>query len=315
MSTLSLIRLLSNKHQINLNRFQSLLKLQETGRNLQICSYRTKTISFRQQSLHYFKQFSDSHIFLQNLPRDISMITRMLSVQSSNSSVWKSSLKQVSKVEHNDQTDFEQIFSRQILMDTDLSQLIKKETPLYELNNYTLYRVLFVLVIMNYIFWTFCANLLYMFYAGVDADGNRLRNLHESKKEKNDDTSFIRTWFQNIGQNSRQTLIQGGFFMIGNITTIVVMYVLTRCVSFVRLMPGGKDVKLGTLNIFGGSSPNRYKIISLSDLSSMQHREQKVTFLTLRARGEKFIYLIDTDGRFMNKDIYDQTIGMQRNLN
>ena len=77
-------------------------------------------------------------------------------------------------------------------------------------------------------------------------------------------------------------------------------------------MPGGKEVKLGTLNIFGMVKPNRYRIYNLNDLSSIEHRSQKVNYLSLVARDRKVNYFIDRNGNFLNERLFDQTVGMSR---
>lgn len=81
-------------------------------------------------------------------------------------------------------------------------------------------------------------------------------------------------------------------------------------------MPGGKQVKLGHLNVFGGASAQRYKLINLEDLSSVEHRLQRVNYISLHIRDKYGMYLIDkAGGRFKNEQLYDQTVGVQRNLN
>ena len=111
-----------------------------------------------------------------------------------------------------------------------------------------------------------------------------------------------------------QTLIQVGFISIGTLTAVVITFLLTRCVSFIHLLPGGKQVKIGYLSPFGGVSPTRFHIHKLEDLSALEHRVYRVNYLSLRVRGKKSSYLIDTNGRFSNETIYDQTVGVYRNL-
>lgn len=109
-----------------------------------------------------------------------------------------------------------------------------------------------------------------------------------------------------------RTLVQGFLILIGTFFAVVMMFLMTRVVSSIRLMPGAKQVKISRLSMFGGKNVDSYKIFPLSDLSSIEHRLQRVKYLSLRVRGNTFNYLIDCNGTFSNEKIYDQTIGMRR---
>ena len=82
---------------------------------------------------------------------------------------------------------------KRINLDYDYIPEVKEETVIYELTNKAIYRAYFGFVILQFIFWAFCANILFVFYAGADFKGKQLPNL-----PKDEDISTTRSWIQNI---------------------------------------------------------------------------------------------------------------------
>lgn len=243
-------------------------------------------------------------------------------------SVWKSSqkAKEEEEAEEDDanetaaQKHRKRLYRALHQLDQDLSKVVKEETVLYELTSRGTYRLFFVFVVFQYVFWAVCANVLFMFYSGVDSQGNKLRDLYQAKKEdEGKGASFTRTWMENISSSGWQFLVQGFFFLIGNVFAAVIMFLMTRCISSIRLLPGGRQVAINRLTAFGGvpkDPKKKAEIFSLSDLSALESRVQRVNYISIRVRGRTFSYMIDKGGgRFRNEALYDQTVGVQRNLN
>ena len=122
-------------------------------------------------------------------------------------SVWKSSqkAKEEEEAEEDDanetaaQKHRKRLYRALHQLDQDLSKVVKEETVLYELTSRGTYRLFFVFVVFQYVFWAVCANVLFMFYSGVDSQGNKLRDLYQAKKEdEGKGASFTRTWMENI---------------------------------------------------------------------------------------------------------------------
>lgn len=114
-------------------------------------------------------------------------------------SVWKSSAKALEAEVEDGASAYREKLYRQLNHEKDLSGVVKEETVLYTLTGTTLYRVFFVLIIAQFFFWVICANILYMFYAGIDSDGNKLRDLYKGEKEdKGKEASFLQTCWDNF---------------------------------------------------------------------------------------------------------------------
>lgn len=109
------------------------------------------------------------------------------------SSTWKSSSSQ--KPNEIKKLDRQKLYEQFVKMDgVNLSESVRTEMPLYELTNYARYRLALVFVVAQYFFWAYCANVLYMFYKGVDEHGNKLRTLSRQNKSTEDqNTSFLST--------------------------------------------------------------------------------------------------------------------------
>lgn len=200
----------------------------------------------------------------------------------------------------------------------DLSS-VTTELPLYELTNRMFYRIAFWFCVGQFVFWTVCANWLYDFHqhrkrSSVKKD-EKSSNVQLSLGEEMArlDRKVYNSIKKFVGDNS--AYFQGSFVVIGNLVAASLLFMITRCVSFIRLMPGGQQVKIGMLTPFGGINPKRFVVHQLEDLTTKQHRLQRVNFIMLRSRTRRFPYIIDSDGRFENVQIYDHTVGLNRKLN
>ena len=109
-------------------------------------------------------------------------------------------------------------------------------------------------------------------------------------------------------------MVQLAFMLLGTLFLVLGMVLITRIVSNIHLMPNAKQVKIGHLNMFGFNRASNFKIIDLEAISSKQPRFARRTFISLQIRNKFLDFLIDTDGKFHNEEIYDQTIGLQRIL-
>lgn len=110
------------------------------------------------------------------------------------------------------------------------------------------------------------------------------------------------------------TAVQATFVVSGHVLTLLFLFIMGRCVSFVRLMPGGRQVRLGTLSCTGRVRPDKCEVLRLEDMSAVEHRLQKVNYLSLRVRGRRFNYWLDSSGHFPDGPLYDHTVGLWRKL-
>ena len=99
-------------------------------------------------------------------------------------SLWKSS----SKIDPRKEKLNREEFYRRIMLERDFSEAVKEEMLIYELGDKTFrYKLLFGLLILQFFFWSVCANFLYIFYKGVDSKGNHIKKLKE-------EDSLIKIW-------------------------------------------------------------------------------------------------------------------------
>lgn len=223
-------------------------------------------------------------------------------------SVWKSSVNQT-------KLDRTKLYA-QIRGDgnIDLSS-VTIELPLYELTNRFFYRISFWFCVGQFAFWFVCAYWLYSFDQQLGRkDETKSKKTSQLATEK--DSGFDRKVLNSLKKfvQDHSDYILPFFVVAGNVLAGTLMFMLTRCVSSIRLMPGGKQVKIGLLTPFGGVSSKRFVVHLLEDLSCKQHRLQRANFNMLYCRGQRIPYIIDSDGHFQNEKIYDHTVGMSRKL-
>lgn len=86
------------------------------------------------------------------------------------------------------------------------------------------------------------------------------------------------------------------------------MYTL-RSVRFLVLRKGSAQVSLVTYTPFGH---NRIMNVPLNCLSAQESRQTANVLLPLKVKERRLFYIMDMRGTFLNKDLYDRTIGLKR---
>lgn len=135
-----------------------------------------------QQANHFLKLCSN-YCFLRTF---CSNSSNTKSTQTASSSVWKSSkTKPITTKDGNIEgskkpLNYRDILYKNIVLENDFNH-IKEEVPLYDIGSTTLYKAVFMLIVIQYCFWVICANILYNFYMGYDSNGIKIINLISSK--------------------------------------------------------------------------------------------------------------------------------------
>lgn len=108
-------------------------------------------------------------------------------------------------------------------------------------------------------------------------------------------------------------MIDYTIILLATAITLLLLVALSRCVSFIHLMPGGKQVKIGLIKWTGQIDPNRYHLFDLKDVSARKHRLDPGSMIRLDVRKQSVMF-IDRYGKFPNEAIYDMSIGISRNV-
>ncbi|KAF7495877.1 hypothetical protein SSS_06789 [Sarcoptes scabiei] len=200
---------------------------------------------------------------------------------------------------------------RSFLLDSDFSQ-IKEEMVLFKIENQAQYRRYFYLIIANFLFWTICARSLYKFYTKLE-DLQQLQERRKNYEEKKKDMKFLRRFLEYFRNYGVYHLIDYTIILLATAITLLLLVALSRCVSFIHLMPGGKQVKIGLIKWTGQIDPNRYHLFDLKDVSARKHRLDPGSMIRLDVRKQSVMF-IDRYGKFPNEAIYDMSIGISRNV-
>lgn len=86
------------------------------------------------------------------------------------------------------------------------------------------------------------------------------------------------------------------------------MYTL-RSIRFLVLRKGSSQVALVTYGPFGH---NRIMNVPLNNLSAQDSRQTAKVLLPLKVKERRLFYIMDMRGTFLNKELYDKTIGLKR---
>lgn len=88
-------------------------------------------------------------------------------------------------------------------------------------------------------------------------------------------------------------------------------------VTCITILPGAKQVRIGTYGFFGSHNPKKYKLYNLEDVSGRTHRiDPRTAFLRLKLRDSKSskLLLVERRGFFPKPALFDRTVGMSRDF-
>ncbi|XP_027195301.2 uncharacterized protein LOC113789905 [Dermatophagoides pteronyssinus] len=264
------------------------------------CQIRLQTIFINKQPTYKRFIISSSHYFS----------TKIDTENGTTKSVWKSSSNLKSSA------DRPKLDRKELLksLDVDLSY-VKNEITLFEIANPSTYRVYFIVIIANFLFWIVCANILYKFYSFI---GKRKAVIEREKQyeQNKHEMKYLDRMIEYFSVYGYQKFTKWLFLTIGIGSTALFFFLLSRCVSFIRLMPGGKQIKVGLINWYGGCNPEqRAKIFNLADVTTREHRTERCYYISMKVKNRKSTLLIERDGHFPNETLYDLTLGVQRTFN
>lgn len=82
-----------------------------------------------------------------------------------------------------------------------------------------------------------------------------------------------------------------------------------KSVRYLILRKGGQAVSFVTYGPFG---KNRIMTVDLKHVSSQETREAARGFLPLKVQHQRLYYVLDLNGEFRNKQLFDATAGLRR---
>ncbi|XP_063991766.1 transmembrane protein 223 [Diachasmimorpha longicaudata] len=93
------------------------------------------------------------------------------------------------------------------------------------------------------------------------------------------------------------------------VTSVLIWIFIRKSLKYIILNKGGTSATLVTYHPFKESIA---KVVPLEDLIVKKDRNDVGTFISLRVKGTRFFHLIDKQGTFVNPDLYDLTVGLDR---
>lgn len=100
------------------------------------------------------------------------------------------------------------------------------------------------------------------------------------------------------------------FAVIAGPAVIATLHFSTkRFIKYIILHKGGKNVSIITHHLYNNE---RLITVPVEKVRSTIARCDIHTYLPLRIRGNRFYYLLDSKGRFLNGKLFDNTIGVAR---
>ncbi|XP_031780781.1 uncharacterized protein LOC100678230 [Nasonia vitripennis] len=88
-----------------------------------------------------------------------------------------------------------------------------------------------------------------------------------------------------------------------------VWYITKRTVKYIVLHKGGKTVTIITYHPFKGEVTTT---LPVNNLSTSSGRTAAKSYIPLRVRDTKLKYMVDKNGNFVNKELFDVTVGINR---
>ena len=204
------------------------------------------------------------------------------------------------------------IVTKNIVNQEVLTNSHSKEILLYESSRHDYYRMLGVVGLFNYILWVFVANFGIFWYS------SKLKE--ESKELKDSETKTgLKALISSILESNKTMLkISVVFMVFGHLILCATVIFCVRTVNFMSLLPnssGVDKVRIYCYSVFG--LPNTYHKhdIPVDQISALKHRlDSKSRFIPLKVKGETLKFRIDKRGNFIQPSIFDNTVGVKRNI-
>ncbi|OXU29312.1 hypothetical protein TSAR_014722 [Trichomalopsis sarcophagae] len=98
-------------------------------------------------------------------------------------------------------------------------------------------------------------------------------------------------------------------FVSGPVIFFTVWYITKRTVKYIVLHKGGKTVTIVTYHPLKGEVTTT---LPVNNLSTSSGRTASKSYIPLRVRDTKLKYMVDKNGNFVNEELFDVTVGINR---
>lgn len=184
---------------------------------------------------------------------------------------------------------------------------IAKDVTLYYHDRRKFFRLVGLASAGQLVFWIYLAYFQYS-----------KRKLFENLPRKNEDPSLdlsrprtgyvwkIVSVFESRPLSVAMVAVTFGMFL-----SFTGWFYCLRSVNRLVLVSGGTSVRVVTHTPLGGTHSFP---VTLTDISCLGSRLDTKTQLPLKFRGHKFFFIVDKDGKFLQPTLFDNTVGLKRNL-
>lgn len=210
------------------------------------------------------------------------------------------------------------IIPKHRLLCTQTTQPMGKDIVLYKYENPKFFRNLNIFGFSQFVFWTYLSHFSLTLR---DVPVDNAANAHKDQLKWYEKINMGEEKYKNglsflcfgIGKNFN-ILHVNSFYRIqflGYCIMALSWGITLRSVRYLVLRKDGKSVAFVTYTPVG---KNRITDANLGHISAQQHRQSVNVHLPIKVKGRWFYFLLDKRGQFPNPSLFDNTVGLSRQL-
>ncbi|XP_076166205.1 uncharacterized protein LOC143146074 isoform X2 [Ptiloglossa arizonensis] len=142
--------------------------------------------------------------------------------------------------------------------------------------------------------WLFCCTVLFYYCYDPKYKTHLLENI---------------SWKDYIKQCGLNLIICLYLSLTGPLLVLTFHLAYKRCVKYIILHKGGEEISIITYHLFKNE---RILKLPLNTVSSICSRSEKKVYIPIKIKGHSFYFLIDGLGKFVNENLFDNTIGTKK---
>jgi hypothetical protein len=197
-------------------------------------------------------------------------------------------------------------------LDPDHSR-INKDVLIYQNENSTFFRKLFIMNAMQFCFWIYIANFAFVLYVKKPKKLSKEQMTQRLQENHKNDNYFERTKII-FRENWTQVLLGIVFVTVGHISMALLSLYTIRSIRYIILRSGGQKVRITCFSLIGATNRYRHHDIPLDKLSAIQDRNSPGSYIPIKIKGKWLYYLVDKRGHFFHPTLFDETVGVFRIL-
>ena len=210
-------------------------------------------------------------------------------------------------------TETFKIFKRKYMYDMDLRKEITQDTLLYRHDVTRFNQLLQAGTVVNYIVWVWLATFALQHIESPDPEKLKQQLAKNRNVEK---SSYAYSIFEKMINFTSYYNFYIMMFcvVIGYGTGIATSFYVTRNIHSIVLKRGGDKVSIYTNAYVPTSTFLHEQVIPLSHISCRQSRQESPGYISVKIKDKRFYYLISKKGSFVSPELFDRTVGLQRNF-